>query len=70
MRSRAYKKNDQAWVEQKNGAVVQCLVGDGGSSDADAAAALRVLYATSRLYINFSSLLQTEGQSARWRSRA
>ena len=26
-RSRACKKNDQAWVEQKNGAVVRRLVG-------------------------------------------
>ena len=26
-RSRAYKKNDPAWVEQKNGAVVRRLVG-------------------------------------------
>jgi hypothetical protein len=28
-RSRAYKKNDQAWVEQTNGAVVRRLVGYG-----------------------------------------
>jgi hypothetical protein len=28
-RSRAYKKNDQAFVEQKNGAVVRRLVGYG-----------------------------------------
>ena len=26
-RSRAYHKNDQAWVEQKNGAIVRRLVG-------------------------------------------
>jgi hypothetical protein len=26
-RSRAYRKNDQAWVEQKNGAVVRRLAG-------------------------------------------
>jgi len=25
MRSRPYRKNDQAWVEQKNGAVVRRL---------------------------------------------
>jgi hypothetical protein len=36
-RSRPYKKNDQAWVEQKNGATT----------------ALALLYASSRLYINF-----------------
>jgi hypothetical protein len=28
-RARAYRKNDQAWVEQKNGAVVRRLVGYG-----------------------------------------
>ena len=28
-RSRAYKKNDQAFVEQKNGAVVRRLMGYG-----------------------------------------
>jgi hypothetical protein len=28
-RSRAYKKNDQAWIEQKNGSVVRRLVGYG-----------------------------------------
>ncbi len=28
-RSRPYRKNDQAWVEQKNGAVVRRLVGYG-----------------------------------------
>jgi hypothetical protein len=27
-RSRAYRKNDQAWVEQKNGAVVRRLSGE------------------------------------------
>ena len=52
-RSRAYKKNDQAWVEQKNGAVVRRLVGYGRLSGVDATKALAVLYASSRLYINF-----------------
>ena len=52
-RSRAYKKNDQTWVEQKNGAVVRRLVGYGRLSGSDAAAALQVLYASSRLYTNF-----------------
>jgi hypothetical protein len=28
-RSRPYKKNDQAWVEQKNGSIVRRLVGYG-----------------------------------------
>ncbi|OUL74013.1 integrase catalytic domain-containing protein, partial [Paraburkholderia hospita] len=52
-RSRAYKKNDQAWVEQKNGSVVRRLVGYGRLSGADARNALARLYASSRLYINF-----------------
>ena len=39
-RSRAYKKNDQAWVEQKNGAVVRRLVGYGRLSGLTAASTL------------------------------
>ena len=27
-RSRAYQKNDQAWIEQKNGAVIRRFVGE------------------------------------------
>jgi len=52
-RSRAYKKNDQAWVEQKNGAVVRRLVGYNRLSGREATNALAQLYASSRLYINF-----------------
>jgi len=52
-RSRAYKKNDQAWVEQKNGAIVRRLVGYGRLSGPEATKALAQLYASSRLYINF-----------------
>ena len=52
-RSRAYKKNDQAWVEQKNGAVVRRLVGYGRLSGREATKALEKLYESSRLYINF-----------------
>jgi hypothetical protein len=52
-RSRAYKKNDQAWVEQKNGAVVRRLVGYGRLSGREATKALAQLYESSRLYINF-----------------
>jgi hypothetical protein len=35
-RSRAYKKNEQAWVEQKNGAIVRRLVGYGRLSGTEA----------------------------------
>jgi hypothetical protein len=52
-RSRAYKKNDQAWIEQKNGAVVRRLVGYGRLEGAVAATALGNLHEVARLYVNF-----------------
>jgi hypothetical protein len=52
-RSRAYKKNDQAFVEQKNGAIVRRLVGYGRFEGVEAARALARLFAAARLYINF-----------------
>ncbi|TPG44318.1 transposase [Roseomonas nepalensis] len=51
-RSRAYRKNDQAWVEQKNGAVVRRLVGYGRFEGVLAGEALARLYAASRLHGN------------------
>jgi hypothetical protein len=52
-RSRAYKKNDQAFVEQKNGAVVRRLVGYGRFDGAETARIMARLYAAARLYVNF-----------------
>ena len=52
-RSRAYKKNDQAWIEQKNGAVVRRLVGYGRLEGAAATSALGKLHEVARLYVNF-----------------
>ncbi|MBZ0208924.1 MAG: transposase family protein [Hyphomicrobium sp.] len=52
-RSRAYKKNDQAFVEQKNGAVVRRLVGYGRFEGIEATRALARLFAAARLYVNF-----------------
>jgi hypothetical protein len=52
-RSRAYKKNDQAWIEQKNGAVVRKLVGYGRLEGVAAANALSKLHDVARLYVNF-----------------
>ena len=43
-RSRAYQKNDQAWVEQKNGAIVRKLIGYGRLEGLTATAAWRRLY--------------------------
>jgi hypothetical protein len=52
-RSRAYKKNDQAFVEQKNGAVVRRLMGYGRFDGVETARVITRLYAAARLYINF-----------------
>jgi hypothetical protein len=52
-RCRAYKKNDQAWIEQKNGAVIRRLVGYGRLEGAQAAAVLNKLYSSARLFVNF-----------------
>ena len=52
-RSRPYHKNNQAWVEQKNGSVVRRLVGYRRLEGLAAAAALSRLYAASRLFVNF-----------------
>jgi len=52
-RCRPYRKNDQAHVEQKNGAVVRRIVGYRRLEGVEAAAALARLYATVRLFVNF-----------------
>ena len=52
-RSRAYKKNDQAFVEQKNGAVVRRLMGYGRFEGVETARVMARLYAAARLYVNF-----------------
>jgi hypothetical protein len=51
-RSRAYRKNDQAWVEQKNGAVVRKLFGYDRLSEIADAEKLARLYEFSRFYVN------------------
>lgn len=52
-RSRPYHKNDQAWIEQKNGAVVRRLVGYRRLEGLAAFEALSQLYAAARLFTNF-----------------
>lgn len=52
-RSRAYKKNDQAHVEQKNGSIVRRLIGYDRYETEGAWEAMCELYAVLRLYINF-----------------
>jgi hypothetical protein len=52
-RSRPYRKNDQAWVEQKNGAIVRRIVGYGRFEGLEAAAELGRLYNSVRLFVNY-----------------
>ena len=52
-RSRPYRKNDQAWVEQKNGFVVRRLVGYRRLEGIAAADQLSRLYTAARLFVNF-----------------
>jgi hypothetical protein len=72
-RCRPYRKNDQAFVEQKNGAVVRRIVGYRRFAGVTAAMALADLYATVRLFVNFFQpsfkLLEKEREGARVRKR-
>ncbi|HKA53663.1 MAG TPA: transposase family protein [Candidatus Binatia bacterium] len=52
-RSRAYQKNDQAWIEQKNGAVVRRFVGYDRLAGVVAGQCLAQLYQGVRLYVNY-----------------
>ena len=52
-RSRAYRSNDQAHVEEKNGSIVRRLVGYDRYEGIDALHKLTELYSIIRLYVNF-----------------
>jgi len=52
-RSRAYHKNDQAWIEQKNGAVIRRFVGHERFSGVVAGQVFARLYHAVRLYVNY-----------------
>lgn len=52
-RSRPHHKNDQAWIEQKNGSVVRRLVGYRRLEGMNAFKALSRLYSAARLFVNF-----------------
>ena len=72
-RCRPYRKNDQAFVEQKNGAVVRRIVGYRRFEGLAAAAALGRLYASARLFVNLFQpsfkLAEKERDGARVRKR-
>ena len=52
-RSRAYKKNDQCFVEQKNWSIVRRTIGYRRYESDQALALLEAIYADLRLYVNF-----------------
>jgi hypothetical protein len=52
-RSRAYQKNDQAWIEEKNGSVIRRFVGYRRLSGLVAGQCLARLYGIVRLYVNY-----------------
>jgi len=72
-RSRPYKKNDQAYVEQKNWSIVRQLVGYERYESAAAFEALCALYEVVRLYINFfqpsMKLVSKERQGSKVKKR-
>jgi hypothetical protein len=51
-RSRAYQKNDQAWIEQKNGAIVRRFVGYERFAGLVAGQCLAQLFQAVRLFVN------------------
>jgi hypothetical protein len=72
-RSRAYKKNDQCYVEQKNWTVVRRLIGYDRYSSHGALALLNEVYGYLRLYVNFFQpvlkLVSKERQGAKVKKR-
>ena len=52
-RSRAYRSNDQAWIEQNDGSEVRRLVGHDRYSGQVAGQTMAHLYAAVRLYVNY-----------------
>ena len=52
-RSRAYRSNDQAWIEQKHGSVVRRFVGHDRYSGQVAGQTMAHLYGALHLYVNF-----------------
>jgi len=57
-RSRPWKKNDQAWVEQKNGVIVRGTIGYRRYTSAAAAALLTAIHADLHRYVNFFQPVQ------------
>jgi hypothetical protein len=69
-RSRAWKKNDNAHVEQKNGALVRGLIGYDRFATKAAHAQLAAVYRLARLHINFFQPVQKLVSKTRVGARA
>ena len=69
-RSRAWKKNDSAHVEQKNGAVVRQLVGYDRFASKAAYGQLQRVYRLARLHVNFFQPVQKLVRKTREGARA
>ena len=69
-RSRAWKKNDTAHVEQKNGAIVRGLIGYDRFATKAAHAQLAAVYRLARLHINFFQPVQKLVSKTRVGARA
>jgi hypothetical protein len=54
-----FMKNDQTWIEQKNGSLVRRMVGYGRLPGVAASTALGKLHDVVRLYVNFFSPLSS-----------
>ena len=68
--SRAYRKNDQAWIEQKNGSVIRRFVGHEPYSGAIVGQTLAHLYGAMRLYVNyFPAIVPAPDQESERRQR-
>ena len=69
-RSRPYRKNDQAWIEQKNGAVVCHFVGHERHSGSVAGKTMAHLYGAVRQYVNYFQpsfkLVEKLGTAPEW----
>ena len=62
-RSRPCRKNDQAWIEQKNGAVIRRFIGHGRYSGPVAGQTMAHLYGAMRRYVNyFQPSVQAHGE--------
>lgn len=72
-RSREYRKNDQAHVEEKNGSIVRRLIGYERYEGIESWQRLSTLYRVSRLYVNFFQpclkLVSKDRDGARVRKR-